>query len=43
MEVMAFLREWLRRMPEFRLAPDRQPRMKGGNVGALTELWLSWE
>jgi cytochrome P450 len=42
MEVIVFLREWLARMPEFRLHPDRPVRMKAGNVGALTELPLVW-
>lgn len=42
MEVIVFLREWLARMPEFRLHPDRPVRMKAGNVGALTALPLVW-
>lgn len=43
MEVIVFIREWLARVPQFRLAPDREVRMKCGNVGACTELWLQWE
>ena len=42
MEIIVFLREWLSRMPEFRLHPRRQVSMKGGNVGACTELRLQW-
>jgi cytochrome P450 len=42
MEVIAFLREWLARMPDFGLHPERPVRMKAGNVGALTELPLVW-
>jgi cytochrome P450 len=42
MEIIAFLREWLARMPDYRTHPDRPVRMKGGNVGACTELPLQW-
>lgn len=42
MEVIAFLREWLAGMPEFRLDPDLPVTMKGGNVGACTALPLVW-
>lgn len=43
MEIIAFMREWLRRMPEFRVDPDRPLQMKGGNVGALVALPLKWD
>lgn len=43
MEVIVFLREWLTGIPEFRLHADRPIRMRGGNVGAITELPLVWE
>ncbi len=43
MEIIAFLREWLGRMPPFRLDPARPVRMKGGNVGALVALPLLWD
>ncbi len=43
MEVIVFLREWLRRMPNIRLDPDRPVTMKGGNVGACTALPLVWD
>lgn len=42
MEVIAFLREWLRRMPEFRLDPAKPVTMKGGNVGACVQIPLTW-
>jgi len=42
MEVIVFLREWLRRMPDFRLDTDRPVRMRGGNVGACTAIPLRW-
>lgn len=43
MEIIAFLREWLRRMPVFSVDAGRAVTMKGGNVGALTALPLKWE
>lgn len=43
MEVIVFLREWLARVPPFRLDPDRPVTMKGGNVGACTALPLRWD
>lgn len=42
MELIAFMREWLRRMPPFRVDPEKPVVMKGGNVGALTQLPLRW-
>jgi cytochrome P450 len=42
MEIIVFLREWLAAMPRFALAPDRPVTMKGGNVGACTQLPLVW-
>jgi cytochrome P450 len=41
-EIIIFLREWLGRMPEFRLDPDRPVTMKGGNVAACTAIPLRW-
>ena len=43
MELMAFLREWLAGMPEFRLDPDKPVRMRAGNVGGFTDLPLLWD
>lgn len=43
MELIAFLREWLGGMPEFRLDPDRPVRMRAGNVGGFTDLPLVWD
>jgi len=42
MEIIVFLREWLARMPEYRLDPTGRVAMKGGNVGACTALPLVW-
>lgn len=43
MEIITFMREWLRRMPEFRIGPDSAVLMKGGNVGACTHIPLVWD
>ncbi len=42
MEITVFLEQWLARMPEFRLAPDKPVRMRGGNVGTCTDVPLVW-
>lgn len=42
MEISIFLEQWLSRMPEFRLDPDKSVRMKGGNVGTCTDVPLLW-
>ena len=42
-ELEITLREWLRRIPEFELAPGSQPEMKGGFVGGVTHLNLVWD
>lgn len=43
MEAIVFIEEWLGAMPEFRMDPAKPARMRGGNVGALTELHLLWD
>jgi len=43
MEAIIFLREWLAAIPPFRLDPGKPARMRGGNVGAFTELHLVWD
>lgn len=42
MEVIAFLREWLTGIPEFRLDSEQPVKMRAGNVGACTQLPLIW-
>ncbi len=42
MEAIIFLEEWLSAIPPFRLNPDKPAKMRGGNVGAFTELHLLW-
>ena len=34
--------EMLARLPEFRLASDKEVRYHGGHVVGPDELWLSW-
>lgn len=41
-EIIIFLREWLGRIPEFTLAPDKTVTMQGGNVGSCTAVPLRW-
>lgn len=41
-ELAIFLEEWLKRIPEFRLAPDERPVTRGGNILAVVSLVLEW-
>jgi len=41
-EIRLVLEEWLKRIPEFHLAPDAKIEMKGGMVGSVRELQLRW-
>jgi cytochrome P450 len=41
-ELRVFLEEWLKRIPQFGLAPGKQPTAKSGNVMAIIDLPLSW-
>lgn len=41
-ELRIFLEEWLRSMPDVRLAPDFVPRCRGGMVMGMEELQLVW-
>lgn len=43
MEVIAFLREWTNAMPPARIDPAGKVTMRGGNVGACTNLPLVWD
>jgi cytochrome P450 len=42
LELRIFLQEWLRRMPDVRLAPDFAPQTRGGSVMGLTSLNIVW-
>lgn len=42
-ELELFLREWLDRIPEFRLQSHSQPKMSSGILGAMLELELCWQ
>lgn len=41
-EVMVFLEEWLRRIPDFALKPGTPPVTKTGMVNSVETLWLIW-
>jgi len=42
LELRIFLQEWLRRMPDVRLAPEFVPHTRGGSVMGLTSLGIVW-
>lgn len=42
-EVAITMEEWLRRIPEFRLAPDADTRCSGGIVGQINRVILEWD
>ena len=42
MEAIAVLEEWLAEVPPFELAENAQPSFRSGNVGALSQLQLTW-
>jgi cytochrome P450 len=42
LELRIFLQEWLRRMPDVRLAPNFVPHTRGGSVMGLTSLEIEW-
>ena len=41
-EVIAFLEEWIKRIPDFELDPGHTPKMHMGFVMGLDELYLKW-
>jgi cytochrome P450 len=41
-ELKVFLEEWLRRIPDFAVAPGFEPKTRGGPVMAIHELPLVW-
>lgn len=42
-EVAITIQEWLRRIPDFRLAPDADPGCSGGIVGQVNRVILEWD
>jgi len=42
LELRIFLQEWVRRMPDVRLAPGFSPHVRGGSVMGLTSLDIVW-
>jgi cytochrome P450 len=42
-EIRVFLREWLARIPEFKVASGRAPQVFSGRANAMRSLQLEWE
>lgn len=43
LELRILLDEWLKRIPEFTLDPERPPVMRTGLANLVEELWLRWD
>jgi len=43
MEVIVTLQEWLRAIPEFRLAPEANPTYQAGIIAAVEGVPLEWD
>lgn len=43
LEVIVTLQEWLKRIPEFRLAPDARPQFHSGIIAAVEGVALEWD
>ena len=43
MELRIFLETWLRRIPEFRIAPGERPTARAGVVNSMISLPIAWE
>jgi cytochrome P450 len=43
MEMRVFLEEWLRRIPDFHIDPQRKPRCATGTTNAMVSLHLVWD
>ena len=41
-EIMIFLQEWLTRIPDFTVDPERPPRLSSQAQNAVEALWLTW-
>lgn len=41
-EIAVFLEEWLTRIPDFVIDPDRPPKMSVAQQNNVLELWLKW-
>ncbi|MCK9542842.1 MAG: cytochrome P450, partial [Novosphingobium sp.] len=42
-EIRLFIEEWLKRIPDFELAPGTEPKVKCGIVNQIEELHLVWD
>ncbi len=43
LEVIVTLEEWLKRIPEFRVAPDSKPLFLAGIIGTVKNVQLEWD
>jgi cytochrome P450 len=43
LEMTVFLEEWMKRIPEFRIDPDRPPKTYSGVVMGVSQLGLLWD
>ena len=43
LELRILLDEWLKRIPDFALDPQRPPVMRTGLANVIEELWLCWD
>jgi cytochrome P450 len=41
-EIMIFLQEWLTRIPDFVVDPERPPRLSSQAQNSVEALWLKW-
>jgi cytochrome P450 len=42
MEVVIFLQEWLKRIPDFEVKTDKPARLRASATTAVDQLWLQW-
>jgi cytochrome P450 len=42
-EILVWMQEWLKRIPEFRIKAGTKPRMQSAMVNTVSELWLEWD
>jgi cytochrome P450 len=43
MELRILIGEWLQRIPQFRLDPERPSRMRTGLANVIEHMWLLWD
>jgi cytochrome P450 len=42
-EIHVFLKEWMAKMPQFRIVPGTAPRMSSGIINTMRDLQLQWD